>query len=250
MERLLTERMKLVAPYEGDGIEYLDRALPYLATYNEYGWEDIPPFEDIAPGLTSFTLNWYARDVLTKRFAWAVPDEHSLQTIAALSPIVEVGAGSGYWAKELRTRGAKVAAYDIAPYPIFNMRRHAQVSYSHYPIAKGSSEKAMRHYGERTLFLCWPSLGMNWAAQAVRRHRGEYVAYVGEGLGGCTGDDELHILLELLYEEISCHRIPRWWGVRDWLTIYKRKADLTPEMAIEVELALHAHADRYGLDDD
>ena len=55
------------------------------------------------------------RDELVKKYAWAVPTEASIEAIAALGPIVEVGAGTGYWAWLLRQVGATVEAYDVAP---------------------------------------------------------------------------------------------------------------------------------------
>ena len=45
-------------------------------------------------------------------YAWAIPDERALRICEAFSPIVEIGAGAGYWARLLRDRGVDVAAYD------------------------------------------------------------------------------------------------------------------------------------------
>ena len=54
---------------------------------------------------------------LRRAYAWAVPSHEALSAIAEASPrgVVEIGAGTGYWAYELRDRGVSVAAYDIAP---------------------------------------------------------------------------------------------------------------------------------------
>lgn len=49
------------------------------------------------------------------KYAFAVPNERALQVIAYYSPVVEVGAGTGYWAGLLRKRGVEVIAVDIAP---------------------------------------------------------------------------------------------------------------------------------------
>lgn len=210
--RLAAEAMKLNEPYTGGGIEYLDRAVPYLPKRDERGWEIFGhPADSI--------IGFQARDVLTKRFAWAVPTEEALAAIVELSPIVEVGAGSGYWAKLLRERGAKVAPYDIDPYPLLN----SQVSYSHAAVAKGGPERALRHHPKRTLFLCWPSYAQDWAAEALDLHEGEHVVYIGEGDGGCTGNDRFHHLLYTLYEEISCIEIPRWFGLHDRLYVVRRR---------------------------
>ena len=49
-------------------------------------------------------------------FSCAIPTEGALQAIADLKmPVVEVGCGSGYWARLLRGRGVDVLAYDLHP---------------------------------------------------------------------------------------------------------------------------------------
>ncbi|CAM9829753.1 unnamed protein product [Choristocarpus tenellus] len=51
-------------------------------------------------------------DLLSLRYAWAIPDERALRIIGHFGPIVEVGCGLGYWARLLRDRGVDVTAYD------------------------------------------------------------------------------------------------------------------------------------------
>ena len=45
-------------------------------------------------------------------FAFGVPSEEICEAIAAHTPIVELGAGTGYWAAMLARRGADVPAFD------------------------------------------------------------------------------------------------------------------------------------------
>eukprot|EP00271_Cylindrocystis_brebissonii_P019739 TRINITY_DN6186_c0_g1_i1.p1 TRINITY_DN6186_c0_g1~~TRINITY_DN6186_c0_g1_i1.p1 ORF type:complete len:542 (-),score=66.17 TRINITY_DN6186_c0_g1_i1:227-1852(-) len=54
---------------------------------------------------------------LRRLYSWAVPTEEALAAIAAAAPngLVEMGAGTGYWAMLLRQRGVAVAAYDRRP---------------------------------------------------------------------------------------------------------------------------------------
>lgn len=54
---------------------------------------------------------------------------------------------------------------------------------------------------------------------------GGTVAYVGEGWGGCTGDDLFHGLLSEFFEEdydMSCS-VPQWSGIHDSLEVWRRK---------------------------
>lgn len=55
---------------------------------------------------------YMARRVLSERFAWAVPTDEAILAIAELGPIVEIGAGTGYWAWLLEQAGAEVLAFD------------------------------------------------------------------------------------------------------------------------------------------
>jgi hypothetical protein len=53
------------------------------------------------------------------RYAFALPSDDALDAIVRSAPhgIVELGAGTGYWAALLEQRGADVVAFDIAPAP-------------------------------------------------------------------------------------------------------------------------------------
>ena len=47
--------------------------------------------------------------------AFAVPSERALDLLASYAPLVEMGAGTGYWARLLQLRGVQVAAFDSVP---------------------------------------------------------------------------------------------------------------------------------------
>jgi hypothetical protein len=47
-----------------------------------------------------------------EKYAWAIPDERALKACAAFSPLVEMGAGAGYWARLLREMGCTVSPFD------------------------------------------------------------------------------------------------------------------------------------------
>lgn len=60
--------------------------------------------------------NWVRLEVLgeplCKKYAWAIPDERALQILASFSPLIEIGAGRGYWARLLRDQGVNILAFD------------------------------------------------------------------------------------------------------------------------------------------
>lgn len=195
--------------------EYLDSFVGLFGKTNPDILDDL-----IDKGMDHFTDRYYAREKHVTQYAWAVPTPEAIAEIAKLSPIVEVGAGSGYWTKLLREAGTRVTPYDANPYPIFN----AWVSFSHAAISKGGPRQALRHGREHwTLMLSWPPYADPMAAESLRLHKGEHVVYIGEQDGGCTGDDAFHELLAERYEETSWLSLPRWPGLHDYLTIWRRR---------------------------
>src|SRR3954471_21819338 len=50
---------------------------------------------------------------LSERYSFAIPSNEVLAALRALGPLVEVGAGAGYWARLLRDLGADVVATDL-----------------------------------------------------------------------------------------------------------------------------------------
>src|SRR5262249_51519126 len=53
--------------------------------------------------------------MLAQRYAYVFPSDSALTMLAGLGPLVEIGAGTGYWAHRLRSIGVDIAAFDQAP---------------------------------------------------------------------------------------------------------------------------------------
>lgn len=154
------------------------------------------------------------------RYSWAVPNEDALNMLARYSPLVEIGAGNGYWAHLLRERGVDIVAYDLLP-PNEGANTFHSGARVWTEVLKGSHEKVRRHR-DRTLFLCWPPYANPMARKALARFRGDTVIYVGEWMA-CTADDQFHELLEAKFEQVERVEIPSWPGIRDSLTVWRRK---------------------------
>lgn len=172
-------------------------------------------------------------------FAWAVPSEAALEAIAEHSPngVVEIGAGAGYWAAMLRERGVDVIAYDPAP-PGHESEWHSGQAWSEVELG---DHQAVSKHPDRTLLLVWPSYSQSWTDEVVELYEGDTIVYVGEGPHGCTGTDRMHQLLghadmcwcigececppapEPLFAEHADVVIPRWSGLNDRMSIYKRR---------------------------
>ena len=172
-----------------------------------------------------FNLRWEG----IREYAFAVPDPKAISVIAKYSPIVEIGAGTGYWARLLSQAGADIVAYDIQPpYGYLapwlgeedNFHKFKRL---YYPVFHGGVEKAVEH-SDRALFLCWPPYAEPMAYAALQAYRGNIVIYIGEGYGGCTGDDAFHD--ELTSEEwvhMETYDLSCWDGIHDALEIYRRR---------------------------
>jgi SAM-dependent methyltransferase len=165
-------------------------------------------------------LNWWN---LRTQYSYAVPNEAALRVLVKHSPIVELGAGTGYWAALATQVGADVIAFDIAPPVLGDERNHYHKNRQlFFHVQEGDVAKAAE-CPNRTLFLCWPPYSEDMAHRALLAHAGQTVIYVGEGQGGCTGDDAFHELLESSFECIETVHIPQWYGLHDWMSVWRRK---------------------------
>lgn len=157
------------------------------------------------------------RTKMVEQYAWAIPCEEALAVLTDLSPIVEVGAGGGYWAMLLRDRGATVEAFDKEPGDNHYVKRLWT------PVRPGRPREALRAGREHwTLFLCWPPLGSPMAEDALALHRGRYVVEIGE-TDGCTGTNEFYDQLEESYSLKREVALPQWPGIHDTLKVWERK---------------------------
>jgi hypothetical protein len=116
---------------------------------------------------------------LAQRYAYVVPDERSISLLAALGPIVEIGAGTGYWAYRLRARGVDVIAYDQAPPDGERANRYHAPTTTWTDVVAADHTVLAEHFG-RALFLCWPPL-YSRLGDCVASYDGKTVALIGDG---------------------------------------------------------------------
>lgn len=166
--------------------------------------------------------NFEEREKYFRQYSFALPDPQALQVIKKYSPIIELGAGTGYWAKLLNEIGCLVLAYD--KHITGNHYFKEKVGY-HYSVMEGDESVLDSYTEEYNLFLCWPDYDCEWAFNALKCFKGQYVIYIGEGYGGCTADDDFHEELERYWERVEEHDLKQWWAIHDELTVYKRKTN-------------------------
>lgn len=190
---------------------------------------------------------------LSETYAFAIPTDLALHTIADHSPagVVELGAGTGYWAYLLAEVGVDVLAIDRAP-ALSPDSKWFHSSQPWFPVRVGD-ESVVAHVPERSLLIVWPTRDETWAADALElfhRAGGSTVIYVGEGPGGRTGDARFHALLGELDGCLSCRYgildvpctcgidpewasvdqvvLPHWPGHHDDLHVYRRRPLVSP----------------------
>ena len=177
-------------------------------------------------------------------FAFAVPNEAALNELAALSPIVEIGAGTGYWASLLRSKGVDVVAYDSAPPSSedsagasFGGRRRKSkkqkaAGMNEYHGATAQFTEVLRGGADvlgtasdaaQTLFLCYPPPGEAMAFDCLSAFRGMRVVYVGEW-HGLTADTRFERLLASHFALSKRVALPNFANQACEMTVWERHA--------------------------
>jgi len=170
-------------------------------------------------GYGGFHFPTLLRHVLVRHYAWSIPSPGDilwLEKILDGRGVVEIGAGSGYWAWQLRQRGIEVVAVDNRDWGY-----EWEIMWS--PVDDGGISVASYH-PDKALMLIWPPYGSSMAWDALGAYDGDLVIYAGEGEGGCTGDDAFHRALVKEWEEIGYSPVhPTYDGIHCDLRAYRRK---------------------------
>lgn len=166
------------------------------------------------------------RDWCCHLFAYATPTQEALDVMAKYGPIVEVGAGTGYWSSLLHRAGVDVVAFDKTP----PCAEDAQANAYHgrvppfCSIQRGGPELLGRHdMAKRSLFLCYPPPGDAMAVRCIQLFQGDVVLHVGEWQGD-TGDCRFERELQRQFVVVQNVLLPNWGNSAYELTVWRRKA--------------------------
>lgn len=142
------------------------------------------------------------RLIASETYAWAIPNGDALSEIARRAPIIEIGAGLGYWAKILQDKKVDIIPTDPnPPKPFGNLDKawtvvYPQETWVAWPMTK------------RTLFMCWVPEAA--AKETVELYRKDTILWVGEPIE-FSG-----------FEQAKKIPIPQWSGFEDALFIFER----------------------------
>lgn len=151
----------------------------------------------------------YIRD-----YSWAIPCVSAIETIRKYAPLIEIGAGGGYWGQLISQDGTEVVLVDNGAAKI--QKRWCET------ILSGDAG-ILKFYPKHTLFLCWPPYNSSMARECLEQYQGDYFIHVGEADGGCTADDHFFDLLQKNFLVVETVNIPTWPLMHDKLWVYRRR---------------------------
>ncbi len=190
-------------------LEHIERLIDRLRSQN-------------VPDLSLALLEY--RPELTARYAFSIPVIEVLDRVAGYSPLVEVGAGTGYWAMCLSEVGAEIEAFDIRPPDENSPYEWQDANYwfgdTWFTVGEGD-ESVAALYPERSLFLSWPMPESPMAYNALTCYReagGHTVIYIGDGRS--SGDERFQNEL-LSLSIVEDRRVWSWPGIEERLIIGK-----------------------------
>ncbi|MBM7771842.1 hypothetical protein JOD54_002046 [Actinokineospora baliensis] len=156
-----------------------------------------------------------------RRLAWSLPSPGDLTWLLehlAGRPVLDLGAGLGYWAWQLAQLDVDVLAVDaggqastawldgVAPF---------------HPVHPGTATTAAAH-GDRALFLSWPPPG-GLTTAALAAYPGDTVIYAGEQNPEVCGDREFFTELTERWTPLGHSPFhTNLYGARSVLTAYRR----------------------------
>lgn len=183
-----------------------------------------------------------SRKWVCSKYSWAIAEPGAIEFIAKHTRntgLVEMGAGTGYWANMLSQAGVDVIAYDRDPpttrYNHWHVDRDGDSwmfdygadkekrGIEYFRVRRGYPGRVRKH-PTRTLFLCWPPYSDPMAYRTLQAYTGNQLIYIGEQDGGCTADPDFFKEIEKGWTQIAGWNLVQWQGIHDDLSVYRRNA--------------------------
>lgn len=140
--------------------------------------------------------------------------------------VCEIGAGTGWLSYNLQQQGIDVTPIDYKP----GQDSNYGFKKLHTDILMYNGVDYLEQHMPEVVLLSWPDYDTSFAFEILEKMtKGQTLIYIGEGYGGCTGNDQFFDLLEqktnlnnsvteLLQESALC-----WTGVHDTWYVYEVK---------------------------
>ena len=160
------------------------------------------------------------REEAIPEFGFSIPCAEMLDALAQHQPILEIGAGTGYWTALMRHRGIDVIGTDPDEQSWWK-----QVGQYDPTQVKMEARPALRQWSDRTVFCSWPSYKESWFLQALEAmHVGRRLILIEEdACADCKTWEyrDGHFTLETKIQ------VPAWPGMNDrggvWCKVGRNK---------------------------
>lgn len=169
-------------------------------------------------GLTAWQL---VREYqLIRNYAEAVPNTAALNALCQLGPLLEIGAGTGYWARLLQDRGVDVLPVDVGA----DHRRSWGLGESPWTDLVEADHRAVAVHTARVPFVCWPPRPRGFMPELLQLATQDTLALVTDGPAPFPEHaDPLYSALEAGgWTRALRQALPSWPGRYDHLAIWKR----------------------------
>lgn len=235
---------ELLPPRDAEWAEHNPQMIPtlwYPALAHETRRGRVIDVFDHLPAETGLSLP--TRQALSRLYSWGLASRTTCEWIAdclAGRPLLEVGAGAGYWARLLRLCGVDVRATDA----------QAQVEHNgwtgHYrwsEVTPADAVESAASAPDHALALIWPPPGDPMAVQALRAYQGPAVLYIGDSPGGLCATPAFFTELKTRWRPASHSPLTlRWLGNHDRATHYVRRETAGRAVAAEPSPPLSAQS--------
>lgn len=205
--------------------DYWDAVRDYVQHDSLGGGPAVDTYGSLSRRATGAYGTEVKRTELTSRYSWTVTDPATVDFVVeyAGGMVVDPMAGSGWWAHLLTEAGVTVLASDENP-PDGTEANTWHRYDAHVPVGRSDAADAvsLAPVGA-TLLLSWPPYDGDPGYRALKAYRGDRVIYIGEGEGGCCGDDNMFQFLRDEWDEVAEHRPVQFYGLHDFVTVYQRK---------------------------
>lgn len=161
---------------------------------------------------------WHLVRALKHLYSYSIPTIGALEEVAGLGPLVELGAGAGYWARLLRDRGVDIIAYDIAG-PSTNSWTADEPTWTD---VQSGNERVLAAHADRAMLVAWPERP-GVMPTVLRRYAPQTLALITDGRISIQQTDPLFDRLEAGWTLSTVMEIPQWPGCFDRLTVWERK---------------------------
>ena len=162
------------------------------------------------------------RDEHIEAYGFAVMTQDAMEWLRKTigdDPIVEIGAGNGWLAREMNHHGFTVHPTDpLAPHE------------SHYglgprmltPVERLDGLQAIKKYPDCNMLWSWPEM-RDYVESVMRAFTGKYLVYIGEDGNGCTGPHrDMVVTMGGHYRETGQYDLPNFPGIHDRMHVLER----------------------------